>query len=488
MIAERQPDHIAIIRDGRQITYADLNRLAEGASAWLAGQGIGRAAHIALSMSDALLQAVLSLGLMRRGAVRSALDPRLPPAEFNDLAARMKLGFVVSDHPRPVSAAMTLLRAPSEEALLSLAAEVPEDAQPSDEDIVLLVHGSGTTGRPKILPIRHRHLLARFQNNRQLIRIAEQERSLVLQRHTTTAYFLRIMQALQAGGTVVEVSAMRTGTGDYFGAMADAIDRYRVDHLSCTAFHARAIVETLRERGISNRFPHLRSMNVGAAPVSDALRREVITRVTPNLCINYGTNEAGTISFASPEFLTAHFSSVGKRAPAAEIAVLGPKGEHLGAGEEGLIAVRGPCVIDGYFEDEAATAKVFRDGWFRTGDRGYVDEHGAVHLLGRADDMMIIDGTNLFPIEIERVIDAMPEIKECAVAALSSDLGPDRIVAFIVRRTAVSEATVIERCRRLQGWKSPHRVVFLDSLPRNFAGKVLRRELLRRIAGGAELG
>ena len=487
MIAARQPDDIAIIRDGRTMSYASLNRLAEGAAAWLARQGIGRGAHVALSLGDATLQTALSLGMMRMGAVRAALDPRLPPAEFNDLATRMKLGFVVSDHPRPVGPTVTFIRAPTEDMLHGLAADVLDEAQPFEDDVVLLVHGSGTTGRPKILPVRHRHLLARLHNNQQVIPIVRQERSMVLQRHTTTAYFLRIMQALHAGGAIVEVSAMRTGTGDYFEAMADAIDRHRVDHLSCTAFHAKAIVDTLKERDIKNRFPHLKSMNVGASPVSDALRHEVITRVTPNLCINYGTNESGTISFTSPHVLSTHFSSVGKLTPAAEVAVLGPKGEDLGPGEEGLITVRGPCVIDGYFEDEAATAKAFRDGWFRTGDRGHVDADGIVHLLGRADDMMIIDGTNLFPIEIERVIEMMPEVKECAVAALTSDLGPDRIVAFIVRRAALSEATVIERCRRLQGWKSPHKVIFLDSLPRNFAGKVLRRELLRRIADPGEL-
>lgn len=488
MIAARQPDDIALIRDGRPVSCAALNELAQGAAAWLARQGIAPGAHVALSLGDATLQTVLSLGLLRRGAVRAALDPRLPPAEFNDLATRMKIGFVVSDHPRPVSAGMMLLKAPPEETLQGLAAEVPDDHPSSEEDMVLMAHGSGTTGRPKILPVRHRHLLARLRNNQQVIPIAPGERSLVLQRHTTTAHFLRIMQALHAGGTIIEVSAMRTGTGDYFGAMAEAIDRDGVDHLSCTAFHAKAMVDTLKSRGISGCFPRLKSMNVGASPVSDALRREVIARLTPNLCINYGTNESGTISFANPEFLRAHFSSVGKLTPAAGIAVLGPKGETLSPGEEGLIVVRGPCVIDGYFEDEAATAKAFRDSWFRTGDRGYVDEHGAVHLLGRADDMMIIDGTNLFPVEVERVIETMPEVKDCAVAALSPDLGPDLIVAFIVRRMPLNEGTVIERCRRLQGWKSPHKVVFLDSLPRNFAGKVLRRELLRRIAGAGELG
>jgi long-chain acyl-CoA synthetase len=93
--------------------------------------------------------------------------------------------------------------------------------------------------------------------------------------------------------------------------------------------------------------------------------------------------------------------------------------------------------------------------------------------------MMIIDGTNIYPAEIERVIDLMPEVKESAAVGVYSDLGRDHIVAFVVLRAPCNEARIIQRCRQVQGWKSPHRVVFVKSLPRNFAGKVLRRELVK---------
>jgi len=143
--------------------------------------------------------------------------------------------------------------------------------------------------------------------------------------------------------------------------------------------------------------------------------------------------------------------------------------------------VRGQSVIDCYQGEEAASKAAFHDGWFRTGDMGYLSEDGALYVLGRYDDMMIIDGTNVYPAEIERVIDSMEEVKESAVVAVYSDLGLDMIGAFVVLKRQCPESYIIAACRRQLGWKSPHQVFFVDSLPRNSAGKILRKELAKRL-------
>lgn len=112
-------------------------------------------------------------------------------------------------------------------------------------------------------------------------------------------------------------------------------------------------------------------------------------------------------------------------------------------------------------------------------------EDGAIHLLGRADDMMIIAGVNVYPAEIEKVIEQLPQVKEVAVAALYSDLGRDSIVAFVVERAPCTATQIIDTSRRALGWKAPDRVFFVTALPRNFAGKVLRRELVKLVPKGA---
>ena len=120
-----------------------------------------------------------------------------------------------------------------------------------------------------------------------------------------------------------------------------------------------------------------------------------------------------------------------------------------------MIAVRGPCLIDGYEDDPEATNKAFRGGWFITGDIGHVNAAGAVHLLGRADDMMIIDGVNIYPAEIERVIEQLPGVKEVAVTALYSELGQDRIVAFVVREAPLRLPLSLRRAAARWGGKRP---------------------------------
>ena len=144
--------------------------------------------------------------------------------------------------------------------------------------------------------------------------------------------------------------------------------------------------------------------------------------------------------------------------------------------------VIGQSVVDCYEGDEMASKAAFRDGWFNTGDMGYLSEDGALYVLGRSDDMMIIDGTNVHPAEIEKVIDAIDEVKESAVVGNYSDLGLDMFGAFVVLTRQCTESYIIAACRRQLGWKSPHQVFFVDSLPRNFAGKILRKELAQRLA------
>ena len=106
---------------------------------------------------------------------------------------------------------------------------------------------------------------------------------------------------------------------------------------------------------------------------------------------------------------------------------------------------------------------------------------GAFYVLGRYDDMMIIDGTNIYPAEIERVIDSMKKVKESAVVGVYSDLGLDMIGVFVVLQRQCTESYIIAACRRQLGWKSPHQVFFVDSPPRNFARKILRKELAKRL-------
>jgi acyl-CoA synthetase (AMP-forming)/AMP-acid ligase II len=199
------------------------------------------------------------------------------------------------------------------------------------------------------------------------------------------------------------------------------------------------------------------------------------------LCINYGTNEAGPVTRMSPTFLARHPDSIGCVTPETEVMICADDGTPAEPGIPGSIKVRGGSVVEGYFQDETATAANFGDGWFDTGDIGYLTADGALYLLGRNDDMMIFNGFNIHPSEIERFMEQHPCVSEVAAVSVKSDLHGDIPVAFVVRKRECTEAELIAACDERLGIKAPRRVFFVKDLPRNAAGKVLRRELAQRL-------
>jgi cyanophycin synthetase len=475
-------DEPAIIVDGNPISYEMLDGAVVNSAKWFVETGVKPTMVVALSLSDAVLQLYLTLAILRLGAIQATIDPRLRSSTSSELASKLGIQFMIGDAQPTQTGRFRTLFAPGRHMLERVPKSESVILNSNENSVAFLCHGSGTTGGPKIFALRHRQLLARCTNIADEFSLSPGERSLILQRHTTPTYLTRAMQSLYYGGCLIEITRMRNGAGKYFELLCTTIDEQRIDHLHCTAFHAKSIVNKIKPSGGKVRFQHLKTFLVGASHVSHALREHVIERATPNLCINYGTNEAGNISRASPSFLANHFDSVGRISPDAEISIIGTQGEGLGRGQEGIIMVRGQSVVDCYEGDEVASKAAFRDGWFNTGDMGYLSEDGALYVLGRSDDMMIIDGTNVHPAEIEKVIDAIDEVKESAVVGVYSDLGLDMIGAFVDLTRQCTESYIIAACRRQLGWKSPHQVFFVDSLPRNFAGKILRKELAQRLA------
>jgi acyl-CoA synthetase (AMP-forming)/AMP-acid ligase II len=173
-------------------------------------------------------------------------------------------------------------------------------------------------------------------------------------------------------------------------------------------------------------------------------------------------------------------SSIGRPLPDVEVKIVDEQAKEVPSGEVGEIMARGPRVMSGYWRDEQRTAQVMTpDGWLHTGDMGWVDEEGYIYLAGRGDDMIIRGGENIAPEEVENVLYSHPKIEEAAVIGVSDPEWGQEPAAFVVLKsgeTATAEE-IIEYCRSILGFKRPRTVVFLDSLPRNPMGKVLKRVL-----------
>jgi acyl-CoA synthetase (AMP-forming)/AMP-acid ligase II len=234
----------------------------------------------------------------------------------------------------------------------------------------------------------------------------------------------------------------------------------------------------------------------GAAPMPFEVIKKAI-EVMPNVrFINaFGQTEtASTITMLGPEDhvisgtpaekekkLKRLASSIGRPMPDIEVRIIDEEGKELPQGEVGEIVARGPRVMAGYWKDDEKTAKAFtKDGWLHTKDTGYVDDEGYIYLAGRADDMIIRGGENISPEEVENALYAFPKIEEAAVIGIPDPEWGQEVMAVVALKKgekATPEEIIESTRKKLSSFKKPSYVVFVDELPRNPMGKVLKRVL-----------
>lgn len=201
--------------------------------------------------------------------------------------------------------------------------------------------------------------------------------------------------------------------------------------------------------------------------------------MSKELHVAYATSDFGPIATAGPQHHHGEPNCVGVVHPGIQLQIVNDSGAILPAGERGHIRVKGKGMATGYLDDDEATARAFRDGWFYPGDVGRIGEGGLAYFEGRSDDMMNFASINVFPGEIERVVENFPGVAECAAFAVSSNRFGDIPVVAVVRSGAFDEREIIALARQHLGLRAPRKVLLVDTIPRNSAGKVDRAALGR---------
>ena len=452
------------------MSYAELDDAVWRTVGWLRGAGIRPGAVVGLIMTDQIALLLAMLGLMRLGATPFPLTPSAPALQQDDLLREANAIAVLSDAPAFTTAACRFVGFSEEDA--RRVSRNGEDAFGNSSAPCLLMSGSGTTGRAKLMPISHSGMLARARIRRQIYGLGADDRFMVLSSLHFGTSNQRILAILSIGGTGVLWTQK--------GSLASAVLAVMPDVLHFSVFHAEKILQE-RQANQALDFSAIRIVSIGESAVSEDLRRRMRSELHAQLHVHYGANEACTIGFATPEDLTTAQGSVGRPPPGVLVEIVDASGTPLGPEQLGEVRVKSPAQIKGYhLLDESER---FRDGWFYPGDLAMWSADGQLFHCGRADQMMIMNGINIYPAEIERILEQHPTVRDVVAFPIKHPTAQDIPVCAVVLHPGAtpSHADLTAFVRERLGARAPRFIAILDEIPRNDQGKPKRPELMRLV-------
>lgn len=478
---ERDPDGVALLAPDRApMSYRQLETQMSSVGRLLRGVGVKRNDRVALIAAPGLETAVATVAIAS-AAVCVPVNPGSRPDEVKALLARSKARAVVSPPGLdvPVRALAESHGVPTIELDLALddGGALPaalDGHPPSPGDPAFLLETSGTTALPKAVPLTHANILATALNMRRGLNLSPADRCLNVM-PLSHIHGLMVMMASVASGSSVVVVRL-AGTSHIF----ELLDQFRPTWYSAVPTIHQAILSGAKAARSATRPQSLRFIRScsAALPVSVAAQLEELFQVP--VVEAYGMTEAAHQIASNP-------LPPRRRKPGSvgvptgcDVAVMRDDGGLLPPNARGEIVVRGPNVMTAYDGSPEVNARAFIDGWFRTGDQGFVDDEGYVFLTGRLKEIINRGGEKVSPLEVDRVLSEHPAVAESAAFGVAHpSLGEDVAAAVVLREGVAATDADIRRfvAARLADYKVPRRVVFVTELPRGRTGKIDRGSL-----------
>ena len=483
------PRKVAITVERDSIGFEDLRRVSSVLAGRLRRDGVSKGDRVLLCGANSLELVIAHVAVLRAGAAAVLVNPALTDPEIQHVLYESGSKLCFADEPavpgleqmgertgRDVGV-YPLVGAHGERAFGRLIEgdEDPDLPDLASEDLAQLAFTSGTTGKPKGVPLSHGNLLASIRSAMAAWGWSEDD-VLVHALPLSHGHGLSgVHTALIAGSSVTIHARFKPER------LAPA-----VEHLSATVMMAvpaiyQKLVDWEGMRDID--FSSLRLPISGSAPLSPRLAAQVAGYLDQLPLERYGTTESG-LNVSNPYSGARKVGSVGLPLPGAEVVILDEKGGLAPTGTDGEILVRGPQVFSGYWG--MAETGLLEGGWFRTGDIGRVDpDDGRMSITGRLKEMIISGGLNVYPREVELALENHPEVLMAAVVGVPSKRWGEEVVAFVVSAdTPDLEEIAVYLRTQLAPYKCPKRILVTDDFPRNSMGKVLKSELARMLTAG----
>lgn len=496
--AERSPDQAALVVGDDRATYAELADEVSRFARAIQDLGVERGDRVVLFMDNSRPCVVAIFGTLLAGAVFVVVNPQTKEDKLayilSDCEARLlvtdggvtAVGLAAARHAPSVLETLVAARPAGVEGgvdlepLLAATEPAPRPAGVIPLDLAALIYTSGSTGLPKGVMMTHQSMVFAAGSIAEYLRLERDERILGLLPLAFDYGLYQLLMNVRLGSTLV---LERT-----FAYPAQILRRVAAEEI--TVFPGvptvYATLLTMHEKEPLS-MPTVRRVTNTAAALLPAMH-EGLRGMFPNALIfaMYGLTECKRVSYLEPELLHEKPSSVGRPIPGTEAIVLDPDGRPVAPGETGILHVRGPHVMVGYWNKPELTAEMIVPGplpgerMLNTNDHFTVDEDGYLYFVGRTDDIIKTRGEKVSPLEVENTLFAIPGVQEAAVVGVPDPVLGEAIRAFVVLAPGaeLTAHDVITACRsRIEGYMVPRDVVFIDEMPKTTSGKVRKKSL-----------
>ncbi len=497
--AARQPEHVALADSvsGGTVTYGQLIGCTRRAASALRARGAGPGSCLAIYAPNGPDWAIAALAIMHLGGAVTGASPQLKTDELVRHLSLTKAGWLLTAPPLLDIASQAAAKVGGIDVIVSgngtegavasyglvVEAAAVDDPAVGPDAIAMLPFSSGTTSLPKPVEVTHLALVTAALQAQAAFGFRCDDKLLALAPFSFIAGSAIILFAgLAAGASLVTVPRFK------FEAVLDVVERECIS----VALFMPPIMRMLAQRpDIEGRdFSHLRLILCGGAHVPAEVEEGVARRLGTTVVQAYGMTETvATIAVSPPAAPRA--GTCGKPFPLVELRIVDPQtGRDQAANETGEVWTRGPQLMKGYFGDPAATLEALTaDGWLRTGDLGFFDVDGYLHLCGRLKDLIKVNANAVAPGELEVLLASHPAVADVAVVGQADEKMGEIPVAYVVSRREIGADDLMKWvAERVAPYKRIRAVEFVEDIPRSPAGKILRRLLTKRASVGSERG
>ena len=465
------------VKDSRgTITYNQLRKNACRLAHALIEEGLKKGDRVAVLMSNRREHIEFDIAIAITGLLKVPVNYRLHPKELDYIIGNSSSSILFGE--KSLLEAVTLpikkIDIDSEyEFFISGKSEDFPSIEVHEDDLFALMYTSGTTGKPKGGMLSHRNMLSSALSLNMVCEIT----------HTDT---IGHVAPLTHGSNFLSQCALFFGLKQVIFNKFDPEDF--LDDLEREEISIIFLVPTLvnlmihAENFDPSKLRHINSINMAGSPIAVDKLNKALDIVGPKFAETYGLVEAPmVISMMPKQELKNRPDSCGAIGPFVEVKIVDPNGKELPTGEVGEVTCKGSLVMKGYWDNDAATNEAIKNGWFHTGDLGSIDENGYLRLIDRAKDTIITGGMNVYPREVEEVLNQHPAVKETCVFGVPDEKWGESICAHVVLCDStlnVSEEDLITLCKEhLASFKKPRFIRIVEELPKNSYGKIMRKSL-----------